>query len=85
MLGRLSLVIHWIGFLASAAALGWACLGIAVEGLDVLTAEDGLVIGIMVCVPITLGWLFRFIISAQKNLLPWVANKETEQRPKSLA
>lgn len=79
MLDRLSLVIHWIGFLASSAAVGWACLGIAVDGLDAVTAEIGLLIGTMVCVPITLGWSFRFIISAQKNLLPWVANKETEQ------
>ena len=78
MLGRLALVIHWIGFLASAAAIVWAYYGIATYGLDSVNANAWLLIGTRVCVPIGLGWLFRFIISEQKNLLPWVENTETD-------
>ena len=73
MLGRLGLVIHWLGLIFSALLL-FAAIKVALEGNGLrMPVEDA---ALYICGPIFGGWLFRFITLGHKSPLPWVANKE---------
>ena len=74
MLGRLSLVIHWAGFLTSFGVMGVPINTYGREGVWAGNASDGGVI--MLTAPTLIGWAIRFILSNHKSPLPWVANKE---------
>ena len=77
MLGRLGLVIHWAGFLASLGVMGVLINTYGREGVWAGNASDGGVI--MLTAPTLIGWGVRFILARQKSPLPWITNKEEIQ------
>ena len=90
MLGRLGLVIHWIGFLAGIATAFYLFDDPVTDRIYVPAAAPaipyviyeanwlktvGLFLALLI-VATCIGRAFNFILSGHKSPLPWVANKE---------
>jgi hypothetical protein len=76
MLSRLSLVIHWLGFIGSVLGTLWVIYGITTYGTEDIDTDEWLIIAGVIVGPLSVGWVFRFITTSHKSPLPWVANKE---------
>jgi hypothetical protein len=94
MLGRLGLVIHFLGWAASIVTLVWgvmnyktyytACLddrgNASYVDCGYRIETDVIFMSLIIAAAfIVTGWAIHFILAGHKNPLPWVANKETEQ------
>ena len=75
MIGRLMLVIHWAGFLASVFGITSISYAILIYGRD-FPSRSEYEMAALVAVPVVIGWLIRFVVMGHRSILPWVANEE---------
>ena len=74
MLERLALVIHWIGFAIGTVGL----LSVVMPFFNSSDDRAIVLIGLSALaflVPLTCGWLIRFILTGNKPFLPWKSSK----------
>jgi len=75
MLNRLGLVIHWLGFIASALFLGILIFAlIAPNGGGLAPAP----VAVLTPIPFVITWVIRFILTGHKGLMPWSKAKQPE-------
>lgn len=88
MLGRLGLVIHWMGFVVGLVLIAAVIqYGLWIEDITTSRGIFGEIIWqynlfntvinspLVFLIPL-IGWPLRFILTNHKSPLPWVANKE---------
>ena len=80
MLNRFGLVIHWIGFIASALFLGILIFAlIAPNGGGVAPIPSA----VLTPIPLVITWAIRFILTGHKGLMPWSKAKQPIRSSKS--
>ena len=88
MLGRLGLVIHWMGFVVGLVLIAAVIqYGLWIEDITTSRGIFGEIIWqynlfntvinspLVFLIPL-IGWPLRFILTSHKSPLPWLANKE---------